>query len=256
MKSRGCFCLFFFLTFFLSFNVSSAESNSYSMHLEARDESIRVTFELNEFKRNELRFGTKTYESIEMASASFLDQKAYPQLPKVNRDVLLPLSATNAKIQMIDIQTKRWKSAMPLPSRGAIMRNQDPDQIPFEESEVYNSKAVFPHQIIKMGDLSQIRDFKVVNLELRPFRYDFKTRELEVFEKITFDLQFENAAESRQWLQKSMDLSFFKFYQQQFQNFPSEEFNQREENLQMSLHPGKMLILSAQKFEGMLDEFV
>lgn len=256
MKSRGCFCLFFFLTFFLSFKVSSAESNSYSVHLEARNESIRVTFELNQFKRNELRFGSKTYESIEMASASFLDQKAYPQLPKINRDILLPLSAIKTKIQIIDLQSKRWKSLMPLPSRGAIMRNQDPDQIPFEESKIYNSKAVFPQQIIKMGALSQIRDFKVVNLELRPFRYDFKTRELEVFEKITFDLLFESAAESRQWLQKSMDLSFFKFYQQQFQNFPAEEFNQRTESLTMSLHPGKMLILSAQKFEGMLDEFV
>jgi gingipain R len=256
MKIFKNFSLIFFLTILIQSNLVGSESKNYKITFETRSHSILVHFELLDFKKNEVSIKGKDYSSLELNSAGNLDQKTFPQLPKVNRDLLLPLAATSAKLELKHLQTKKLKVAPPLPSRGAIMRNEDPDQIPFEEADIYRSQEAFPLEAVRLSDLSHLRDFKVVNLEIRPFRYHFKNQELEVFEKMIIEVKFESASESQNWLHRAMDLSFFKFYQQQFINFPQNEFDARTENLEMTLHPGKMLILSSQRFDGRLDEFV
>jgi hypothetical protein len=176
---------------------------------------------------------------------SLMDRGA-PELPVV-RQALIIGDLANATVRVLDADYESIKTDPIVPSKGHLLRSQDPKDVPFEFGPVYKSSGLYPAEQAILHEPFILRDFRGVVVELRPVRYDPDRGQIQVARRMVVEVvaapgQAKNPLYRRVPL-SGVDAAFAPIYANVFGNWPpaSYRYNPIPES-------GRCLILTADIF--------
>ncbi|MBN1425090.1 right-handed parallel beta-helix repeat-containing protein [Candidatus Fermentibacteria bacterium] len=117
------------------------------------------------------------YSWVVLPGEACIEKFEYPALPKVSRSIIIPDMARMA-LEVTEDETEEMIIPPVLPSRGIIMRSEDPDTIPFRFSKLYEEGGVFPAMAAGLGTPYVFRDFRGIAVHAHPFSHDPRTGRL------------------------------------------------------------------------------
>ncbi len=225
---------------------------------QLHSDSITVEFSLHHFEFKNISTLNKQFSEIRLEGASLTDIRGLPSLPRISKDLAIPYSST-ASIRLIDQKIKNIAMLPPLPSRGEISRCTPFDETTYEINESYYSGQKFyvePAFSLSLPFL--FRNVKGVKLQLRPFSYNIKTRELIVTESMTLEIKLNRTyGDNRMIKGQNNNESFQNLYREHFSNFKqSIESRSNRATYADVKDQGELLIISHDKFIGQMAPFV
>nr|MEE4267027.1 C25 family cysteine peptidase [Candidatus Krumholzibacteria bacterium] len=181
----------------------------------------------------------------------FMLKEGQPELPFLTSSLIIPDEGTPA-VRILDSTWREVESHPVLPSKGNLLRTEDPTQIPYTFGPAYLG-GVYPAQEIELGEPYIMRDYRGVNLRLNPLRWDADRQVLMALESIRLEVVTEgtggvNVKQAR--IQSTVDSQFQAMYSQRFDNFDAAA------KYTMVPEEGNLLIVSHDSFMGIIGDFV
>ena len=117
-----------------------------------------------------------------------------------------------------------------LPSKGRLLRNVDPDTVPYVYGKAYSLDKMLYEDTVVVGEPYQLRDYHGVSLQFFPFAYNPVQQKLKVYQEIIVRVKF-NATGSTRQVNKVASV-FNDIYEDHFLNYnqvkstPLQEFGE------------------------------
>jgi len=178
-----------------------------------------------------------------------------PDLPKIARSVIIPdmgsMSLNVVKSEFIEIQNVNVA-----PSKGNLLRNVNPDDVPYSYGSVYQQNAFFPSQQAVLQEPYIMRDLRGQVITFYPFSYNPISKVLRVYTKIVVELQHNSNAGINEFTRTkalaSVDQEFHNMYSRHFLNYNGTVAKYTP----VSELPGKMLIICYGSFMADMQPFI
>lgn len=151
---------------------SATEKPIAAKVVESTNSKTVLEYEIFGFNIDETVINNQVYQRISIPGALSLDNKGLPELPKISQDVLLPVGA-QPTFKVVASEESTVQVGRLVPSRGVITRNVNPQDVPYAFSALYESDSSFPAQRLLAGTVFILRDVQGVNIQVRPFIYNF-----------------------------------------------------------------------------------
>jgi hypothetical protein len=186
------------------------------------DEKIRVSLQLNDFKKILHVINFKLYYSISIGDESQILKKGYPDLPNICRSFIIP-NDKNMIVKITDTSYETINNIKIAPSKGNIIRSDSPKDIPYEFGDIYNQNTWYPKNIVELRNPYILRDFRGQTVCFQPFIYNPIEKTLRVYTSIEMELIPDgpghiNVLKPDQNIEK-MSRSFYNIYENIFYNF-------------------------------------
>ena len=186
--------------------------------------------------------------------ARLLDAGA-PDLPLMAKSVVIPDMGSMTLIvktsEYFDIQNVNVA-----PSKGNLLRNVNPDDVPYTYGSIYQQNVFFPSQIAVLKEPYIFRDLRGQTVAFYPFQYNAVTKVLRVYTRIVVELQHSTGAGINEFFRTkslgSVQEEFHQMYSRHFLNYSSTV----SKYTPVSEAPGKMLIISYGSFMADMQPFV
>lgn len=164
---------------------------------------VKVT--LAGFESKTVQIDGKNYVQLQVPGFSLTDEKGMPELPRANRNFMIPASSTDVRLEIDRVVTQEFDLGAVAPSKGAIERSQNPENVPYTFASFYRASGLYPLKNVSVGTPFIFRDTKGVNVALRPFQYDAASKRLIVAKEITFALRTFGGRSSQLFRHESRD---------------------------------------------------
>lgn len=195
---------------------------------------------------------------VHSPGAQAMLQQGAPDLPFISFSLAIPdMGAWEAVVDYGDSEIV--ENIEIAPSKGSLMRNIDPAQVPYIYGNAYQTDAFWPEvPVDAASDPFILRDFRGVSVFVYPFRYNPVTRQLQVYNNITIHLRravnklpVNEFARNR--MPESIDGDFMKLYNGFFVNLHQNplKYTALEEGT-----PGKILILAKDIFMAEMADYI
>ena len=186
------------VTLLLSLSLSAGYVIAKEWHETSSQEVDQLTIEILEASRyhNELKFYLDGFyiESIDIENEShilvthedapaFLNE-GFPELPRVNRSFVIP-NAGSVEATVTSIEFEEYHLGPVAPSKGNLLRTQNPNDVPYIFDEFYQTDEWFPAESITLSDPFIFRGVRGINVQIQPFQYNPKTETLRVVTEMT-----------------------------------------------------------------------
>jgi hypothetical protein len=198
-------------------------------------DQTRVRFKLNDYDLKTESIKNHHYTRVVMGQASITDERGYPELPKVTQTLAVPCdvlledkTGKNQNTKKFDYKVEKKvvpiKTHPPVPSKGSIQRDINPDDVAWTFAPDYSSNSeggMYPLSTWSTSKPFILRDLCGINLTINPFRYDFATGELEVLTEMEWILKSESASLQKGFFrnqEQNQNESFQEIYSQHFAN--------------------------------------
>lgn len=181
-----------------------------------------VEFKLPDYLDSVMNSESVNFRKIEVPGWHNYDVKAYPSLPKFSRDILIPNNSDDLRIKILSKDTIRERSLPILPSKGPIMRNEDPNLVKLEVADFYKIGGMFPKEKVEVSQTFKIRDVKGATITINPFQYDSERSELLITKSIRFKVEAKSVNRflfSALSYGSKIDSDFYELYSRHFSNF-------------------------------------
>ncbi|MEO0292636.1 MAG: C25 family cysteine peptidase [candidate division WOR-3 bacterium] len=221
--------------------------------IEDNSERIKVEVSFSGFFLDTIVINGKSYSKIIMPGAFNYLQKGYPSTPRIAKSFIVPTDKKEINFRIIDKDFINIKAPPIIPSKGNIYRSISPSSIPYYFSDFYSSKDTFPSSWVYLSKPFFMRDFKGITVYINPIRYNREKEEILALKKITIELYFEGEIEVSRFSEEKI---FLKTMENIYKNF---FINFSEKKLRYKIieeAPGRMIILTPQKYLSELDSFV
>jgi len=175
-----------FLVFFgLTFAVSGAGNgkNKSTLISNSANETV-ITFNVDSYDFE--RVQTPGGESVIVTAphAGRIMTVGAPDLAKFSSAVIIPDQGKMA-VEVVDATYTDLDNIKIAPSKGNLLRNQDPALVPYEYGKEYKKDAFFPGTLADLNDPYIARDFRGQAVILYPFQYNPVTGILRVYTTLT-----------------------------------------------------------------------
>jgi len=110
-----------------------------------------------------------------------------PDLPKITTSLIIP-DLAEMSTRIIASSYRDFENIVVAPSKGVIMRDQDPATVPFLYGQSYETDKFYPGLITDTRTPYIIRDFRGQTVIVYPFQYNPVTKILRVYYDITVEL--------------------------------------------------------------------
>ena len=136
-------------------------------------------------------------------------------------------------------------------SRGHIPRHVNPDDVPYEFSQTYNSNKFYPHNIAKLTSPYILRGFRGITVTVYPFMYNPQTQTLRVYTHIALEVRnigvdYENVKTRDN---KKCSQYFSDIYQNHFLNYGNYRYDVVDEH-------GRMIVICHGDFMNAIQPYV
>ncbi len=186
------------------------------------EDIIELTYRLSSFTQTPVNIEEERYVRIDLADESHQLERGMPDIPDIRRSILIP-DTTKMSIQLTDATYKLYKDVAIVPSKGNILRTQNPDDIPYEFGAVYDEDAWYPRDIVSLSEPYIIRDYRGQVVQVCPFQYNPMTKELRFYTDLTVTVSpdGEDTVNSLTRVEYPTTVSsdFLDIYQRHFLNF-------------------------------------
>ena len=190
--------------------------------------------------------------SISFPGSAKMLEVGMPDLPQLSFSLAIP---DNAEMKAEVIASEYSDFNFPIaPSKGNLIRNMNPDLIPYSYSQQYAVDAFYPNELTLMRDPYILRDFRGQTFVVRPFAYNPVTKVLRVYYSIKIKISATGKTSTINVLNhtnptNTVDPTFASIYKTHFLNSSVLTYTPLNEH-------GKMLILSDHSLMSSMKPFV
>ncbi len=168
-------------------DLGAAEKQLNVEVLESNDQRTVVKFDIGSFEQETVNINGEQYFKLRLGEESFLINAAEPELPRVCRSIIIPDDA-KMQINIISSEYSDFENYLVVPSKGNILRNVNPEDVPYEFGEVYGTDAFYPGELAEIRDPFILRDFRGTTIELNAFQYNPVKERLRVYTSVTVEI--------------------------------------------------------------------
>jgi len=148
---------------------------------------VRVEVELPGYVREEVAVAGAGHVRLRVPGAPILLEAGAPELPFLPVNLVLPADGTPA----VRIVASRWHEVPTLPvvpSRGNILRDRDPADVPLVRGPAYTAGGVHPAVPVTIGRPYLVRGRRGVGLRVFPVRWDADRGVLLVLDRLELEV--------------------------------------------------------------------
>jgi len=180
-----------------------------------------------------------------------LDQGA-PELPFITSSLIIPNSGTPV-VRVVQSNWVEIGTNAAVPSKGNILRTEDPASVPYTFGPAYTSGGIYPGKEAQLADPFIMRDYRGVSLRVHAVRWDADRGVLLALESMTLEVETTgtggiNVKQAR--MTDGIDAQFANLYSLGFDNFDAaSKYNMLSTN-------GRMLVVCNDAFMGTIQPFV
>lgn len=220
-----------------------------------------IRFRLHNFEANTFNIGQRSVVALSIKGATNMTSKGLPSLPRFSRDIALPPNASPS-LKVTHFNSTKMNLGTVAPSKGMILRNQNPEEIPFEFADFYTKKSAisdYPQNNVKLGSTFSLRKANGITIEINPMTFNSASGQTEIIKDLIFTVRHNVNAEQIALSPKSTGVhTFKKMYQEHFLNW--DEINSDTTVIMPNAHQvgetGDLLIIAHDTFADQLTEFV
>ena len=205
-------------------SVSAAEPVRVRV-LESTAERIVIDYELGQFTSEPVIIDGREYARVRLGKESPLKKVGAPELPNVNRSIIIP---DNAKMAMKILASEHYDITdidVP-PSKGYIPRTVNPKNVPYTFGPEYKTDAFYPAELAALRSPHILREHRGLVVEVNPLRYNPVTRTLRVWTKVTVEVVPTGPGAinvlARPGPDRELSLAFHTIYKRHFINYESQ----------------------------------
>ena len=143
--------LFFITLILLTFSFIFAKEikvanypNSITV-LHSNIQETVIDYKIGEFNLTPIEINGEEYNKISVKDGHYSYIKGNPELPVITKSIIIP---NDAKVQIEVLQSDFTEFNLKvIPSKGKILRSQNPEDIPYEFSNTYTLNEFYPSQL-------------------------------------------------------------------------------------------------------------
>ncbi len=219
----------------------TARANHFDVHV-VRDSGDKIVLDYSvtgyQTRAAGVIAGAPRVELMLDREARMEHQVGNPAVPILARSLVIPGDAAmTAKV--VDSHYYEVKNVDLAPSKGNLLRNVDPADVPFEFGAVYQKDAFYPGKLVDTGKPYILRDQRGLVVTAFPFQYNPVTRTLRVYDRMRVEVSRTGPAKINPMAATRRlhpSASFSRFYSRHFLNAPAPTRGEMEE--------GGMLIIA------------
>ena len=148
---------------------------------------IVLDYKLGDFTDQPVIIDGRKYSLIALGTESLMQKRGGPALPNVCRSVIIPDDARMV-VKVVDAKFYDIPDVLVAPSKGVILRTQNPDDVPWTFGDVYNADAFYPGELATLREPYILRDYRGVVVEVNPLQYNPVTGTLRVYTNLTVEV--------------------------------------------------------------------
>lgn len=155
------------------------------------DKSTVIKVEIFGFNLKEFLIDGKKYQSLDLQTEIFSAQPGFPEIPHIAKVLAIPDQA-GVSVEIIETgEVEIFENINIQPARESWQEGQ-PESAYVENSEAYQSSAVYPAEYARVEPPAVFRDFRIARVSVYPIRYVASAKRLEVTSTITVRINYTN----------------------------------------------------------------
>ncbi|OFZ25022.1 MAG: hypothetical protein A2381_13190 [Bdellovibrionales bacterium RIFOXYB1_FULL_37_110] len=177
--------LYLLLSFILILSQAFAAKGFQVKFSEGKNNVIHeLQFALDDYSIEEVEADGSVWSKIIYGGNVTTNKKGFAELPFIYAGIhLRPKDSVMAEVGYLEYEDIQLANPL-LPSKGVILRNQNPEEIPY----MIDSKSVadewYPATVIESSKPFILRDVRGINIYVFPFQYNAKRNILRVYKKV------------------------------------------------------------------------
>ena len=216
--------------------------------LTSNEDLIEIEYQLNGFYKNPIEINGENYSQIILQKEGIFLNQGLPELPRINRSILIPAKAKMVA-SVVDYEILEFHNINIIPSKGNLLRNVNPEDIPYTFSDFYTTDSWFPENIVLTYDPHILRDARGMVVEVHAFQYNPAQKILRVYNNIRINvknigLDDVNTLDIDLFDKTTVDRDFLQIYENKFINF---EYSAKDKYVPLP-EVGNMLIITYDDF--------
>jgi len=243
------FCLFSLLLFSENININS---NPFSVNvLSSSDTETIIEYTLGNFARQPIEINGEIYYKLSLAKEANSFEKGAPALPFITRSLIIP---DDALMNVTILESEYVEYTLPIvPSKGILSREVNPEDVPYEFSEVYNQDSFYPETAALLGEPYIMRDLRGITVTAQPFAYNPVTNTLRVYTHLILEVKAVGS-DTRNVKYRSSERKLNAYFNQIYRNhFLNYSNNLRYETVE---EQGRMIVISYPGFTDAVAPYV
>ncbi|MFZ5354086.1 MAG: C25 family cysteine peptidase [Bacillota bacterium] len=216
-----------------------------------------VRFDVNNFSKNSVIIDGKEHYTISCDGTGSHYDRGKPDLPRISRSIIIP-GDSDVKLKVISSEYEDYKNFPIAPSKGTIMRTEDPKDVSYSFGHEYKNGHFYPAELAVISEPFIMRELRGATITLNAFQYRPAGETLRVYTSVTVEIVSEgkstvNTLKSSSAVRITKD--FEAVYANTFINY--ENFRKSEMSVQRDAsETGSMLIISYDSFSSAMDPFI
>lgn len=138
--------------------------------LSSTASEIVLEFQISSFERESVSINNQDYSLIRLPGEGISLDAGLPELPVLNRSVIIDDQA-KMRAEIYDLQYQDIELRI-APSKGNLMRNQEPALVPWTFGAVYQEDEYYPRLQVELSEPYIYRDFRGITVKTNPFAYN------------------------------------------------------------------------------------
>ncbi len=181
--------ILFFVIIILLVISNSSKAQSLVVKNESKS-SLSLELTIDNYNIKEIIDGDEVFHEIALSSIMIPNDKGKPNLPSVNRFVALPQGA-KANVIVESYEKEILKNINIAPSKGIVSEYELTDEHFSKDRNIYSKDELYPNNIVSLTEQMNLRGVDAVGLSIAPVQFNPVSKELIVYKKIKFIVEFE-----------------------------------------------------------------
>jgi hypothetical protein len=152
--------------------------------LNSDPNQVVIQYKFDDLVQRPINIGGKIFTEIHLGKESLKKEVGAPELPDVSRSIIIPDNARMA-VSVIDGSYYEIENINIPPSKGFILRNVNPADVPYTFGKAYRTNAFYPGPLATLREPYIMRDCRGIVVTVHPFQYNPARRVLRVYTDIT-----------------------------------------------------------------------
>jgi len=197
--------------------------------LSVTSQSTKVEYILNTYEQRTLDVNGTECVQYQIPGSIYLMEKGLPQLPSDRRSIVIPDMA-GTDFTILDSEFELIETLPVMPSKGHFTRNIDPDSVPFEFDEFYNSNSWYPEKNVQLDVPYIVRDLRGQTIQFNPMQYNPAEQKIRICRRLVVEIFNDYNQQAVNPFTRSnpllaVDKEFNEVYKSLFINYGMGEYN-------------------------------
>ena len=255
MKSIVRIAIIVLLTSVIAFahwvSFSGKENEKYSINiLETTNTSTTVEILIPGYWSESIKIDGKENYRITLPKTSNHIEVGFPEIPRISESIIVSDNG-NMNYEVVQAEYDTTFCEIVLPSRGIIMRTEDPSKIPYKYGDIYNIDTYWPKETFCLSEPFIMRDYRGVTFRLNVFKYNAIRKQLVTCKRIVLRVYEDGISDLsvKRRTRNIINKDFANIYKRFFINFSEKKNNSLAKASYDEIDEiGNMLIIAADDY--------